>query len=698
MTHALAADIGGTFTDIVLAAPDGTIEVHKRLTDRDQPDRGVIAGVREILERNGVAPASIDRFVHGTTLATNTVLERSGPSIAFVTTLGFGDLLHIGREARVEEDRYDLFFTSAEPPLPRAHVFEVAERVGAAGEVVTPFDEAQAATVVTDVVATKPASVAICFLHAYANPAHEQRFATLLRAALPADVHVVCSSDVLPELREYERATTTLVSAYVAPVMAGYLARLQDGLRELGVNAPLQIMESSGGVMAAQVAASRAVATIESGGAAGVVAAAGIAVRDGLPFVLSFDMGGTTAKAGVVHDGRPRLTHDLHVGGKGSYGGRRAGTGVPVRIPVIDLAEVGVGGGSIAWLAADGTLHVGPRSAGSAPGPACYGLGGTEPTVTDANLVLGYLDPANFAGGAMALDADAGRRAVRDRLAAPLGVDLATAAWAVYGLVNANMASAIHVVTVQRGLDPRDHVPIAFGGAGPMHMVGVADHFDINLVVAPDGAGVTSALGMLATDLAFERSVTFVAPLLTVEPAELARRFAQLIATGVRQMGFDAVPSELVVERLADIRYRGQAHSLTVPVPEGPIDDRVVAALAPAYRAQFHQEFGVDRDAPAEVSAVRVRLRIPVAGIADPVVGRHGTGAARTGTRPAYFGPASGKAYVDTAVYQRDRLVPGDELSGPAIVEGAVDTVVVPPGWTAAVDERRGLRLVRTRA
>jgi N-methylhydantoinase A len=231
-----------------------------------------------------------------------------------------------------------------------------------------------------------------------------------------------------------------------------------------------------------------------------------------------------------------------------------------------------------------------------------------------------------------------------------------------------------------------------------MHMVGVADHFDINLVVAPDGAGVTSALGMLATDLAFERSVTFVAPLLTVEPAELARRFAQLIATGVRQMGFDAVPSELVVERLADIRYRGQAHSLTVPVPEGPIDDRVVAALAPAYRAQFHQEFGVDRDAPAEVSAVRVRLRIPVAGIADPVVGRHGTGAARTGTRPAYFGPASGKAYVDTAVYQRDRLVPGDELSGPAIVEGAVDTVVVPPGWTAAVDERRGLRLVRTRA
>jgi N-methylhydantoinase A len=401
----------------------------------------------------------------------------------------------------------------------------------------------------------------VCLLHAYATPSHERRIADALRAALPEEVPVVCSYEVLPEMREYERASTTLVSAYVAPVMAGYLERLQRALRDLGVDAPLHIMESSGGVMTADVAARRAVATIESGGAAGVVAAAAIARRDGLARVLSFDMGGTTAKAGVVHDGQPRLTRDLHVGGKGSYGGRRAGTGIPVRIPVIDLAEVGVGGGSIAWLAPDGTLQVGPRSAGSEPGPACYGRGGTEPTVTDANLVLGYLDPAHFAGGAFDLDAEAAHRAVQRHLAEPLGVDVAAAAWAVHDLVNANMASAIHVVTVQRGLDPRDHVPVAFGGAGPMHMVGVAARFGIDVVVAPDGAGVTSAVGMLGSDLAIERSLTYVAPLHALDREQFRARCEALVADARDQMGFAADQPGLEVELFADVRYVGQSHS-----------------------------------------------------------------------------------------------------------------------------------------
>jgi N-methylhydantoinase A len=548
----------------------------------------------------------------------------------------------------------------------------------------------------------KPASVAVCLLHCYANPTHEQRIAALLAAVLPAEVPIVCSHEVLPEMREYERASTTLVSAYVAPVMAGYLERLQRSLRDLGIDAPLHIMESSGGVMTAEVAARRAVATIESGGAAGVVAAAGIARRDGISRVLSFDMGGTTAKAGVVHDGQPRLTRDLHVGGKGSYGGRRAGTGIPVRIPVIDLAEVGVGGGSIAWLAPDGTLQVGPRSAGSDPGPACYGRGGTEPTVTDANLVLGYLDPANFAGGAFVLDADAAHRAVREHLAEPLGVDLATAAWAVHDLVNANMASAIHVVTVQRGLDPRDHVPVAFGGAGPMHMIGVAERFGIEAVVAPDGAGVTSAIGMLGSDLALERSTTFVAPLAQLDLGAFRDRCRSLVDNARAQMGFgehrtadERTRDEPVieVELLADVRYVGQSHSLTVALPQEVEDP--APALHEAFCAQFQQEFGVQRDAPTELSAVRVRLRVPAAERADGAVGRAAAGDARTGTRPAHFGPASNHGYVDADVFRRDRLQPGDELAGPAIVEGAVDTVVVPPDWHALVDERHGLRLVR---
>jgi N-methylhydantoinase A len=689
----LAVDIGGTFTDIVLRRPDGAVAVHKVLTDRTQPDRAVIEGVRAILERERIAPAQVERVVHGTTLATNTVVERSGPPVAFVVTEGFGDLLHIGREARVEEDRYDLFFTSAEPPLPRSFVFELAERVGPLGEVVRPLDTDVAHALAGAVAAAKPASVAVCLLHSYANPAHEHLIVAALLAALPHEVPVVCSSDVLPEMREYERASTTLVSAYVAPVMAGYLARLQRSLRDLGIDAPLHIMESSGGVMAAEVAARRAVATIESGGAAGVVASAALARRDGLTRVLSFDMGGTTAKAGVVHDGKPRLTRDLHVGGKGSYGGRRAGTGLPVRIPVIDLAEVSGGGGSIAWISPGGTLQVGPRSAGSEPGPACYGRGGTEPTVTDADLVLGYLDPENFAGGAFTLDAAAAHDALHRRVAAPLGTDVASAAWAVHDLVNANMAAAIHVVTVQRGLDPRDHVPVAFGGAGPMHMVGVAERFGIDMVIAPDGAGVTSALGMLGTDLVIERSATFVAPLAGLERAELATRFELLAADAHVQMGLQGHDARAEVELFADVRYVGQSHSLTVGLPGAATD--VGSALRDAFRAAFHREFGVERDAPTELSAVRVRLRVPVPAARDAARRVAPAAQARTGSRPAHFGPASGQAYVETAVFRRELLVSGAQIEGPAVVEGAVDTVVVPPRWRALVDDRRDVRLYR---
>jgi N-methylhydantoinase A len=685
----LAVDIGGTFTDLVLRPDDGRLVVHKVLTDRVRPDHAVLVGVREILERAGVDAGDVVRVVHGTTLATNTVLERTGPPVALVLTEGFGDLLHIGREARVEDDRYDLFFVAADPPLPRSHVFELAERVDARGDVVRVLQPDAMRATVDAVVASKPAAVAVCLLHSYANDAHERALAAALAAAIPQEVPVVCSSDVLPEMREYERAATTLVSAYVAPVMAGYLARLQRSLRDLGIDAPLHIMESSGGVMTAEVAARHAVATIESGGAAGVVAAAAIARRDALPRVLSFDMGGTTAKAGVVHDGNPRVTRDLHVGGKGSYGGRRAGTGIPVRIPVIDLAEVGVGGGSIAWIAPDGTLRVGPRSAGSEPGPACYGRGGAEPTVTDANLVLGYLDPGHFAGGAFALDAEAAHRAIARHLAEPLGVDIATAAWAVHDLVNANMASAIHVVTVQRGLDPRDHVPVAFGGAGPMHAVGVAERFGIGVVVAPEGAGVTSALGMLGCDLAIERSATFVAALDVLAADELDARHGRLVADAIAQMGYRDAPAGMQVELLADVRYRGQSHSLTV-AGGSP------RALHEEFCARFHREFGVARDAPTEISAVRVRLRVPVALAAAPPAPTVGD-RVPPGVRRAHFGPASGQDFVDAAVYSRELLVPGDELEGPAIVDGPVDTVVVPPRWRGSVDARRDLLLTFVR-
>ena len=387
MGYAIGVDVGGTFTDVVLRTPTGTLTAAKCLSTHDDPIAGIASGVTRVLA--GVDPAQVSRVVHATTLATNAVLERKGARVAFVTTLGFRSVIPLGRYARVEEDRYDLRFTPPPPPVAAADCFEVVERVSARGTVLTPLDPDSVRRVAARITARGITSAAVCLLHSYACPEHERQVAAILRESIP---NVVISSEIWPEIREYERATTTIMSAYVGPLMASYLSRLSARLAELGVRAPIHVMESSGGVISAELAARRAVSTIESGPAAGVLAAAGTGAGD----VISFDMGGTTAKACVVRDGRPEITREFHVGGKGSFGGRRAGTGVPIKTPAIDLAEIGAGGGSIAWLDAAGALRVGPRSAGSSPGPACYALGGREPTVTDANLVLGYLSSATI--------------------------------------------------------------------------------------------------------------------------------------------------------------------------------------------------------------------------------------------------------------------------------------------------------------
>ncbi len=417
----VGVDVGGTFTDVVLADTNGEVVVDKLPTTPEDPRVGVIEGIRRVLATSGVAAADVSRVVHGTTLATNVILEQKGGPIAFVVTEGFADLLRLGREARVEEDRYDLFFTTPTPPVEPRLTFEVSERVNSSGAITRTLGADDVEELTRRVAASNPTAVAVCFLNAYANPDHERVVGEALRAALP-DTFVVTSSEVWPELREYERAMTTVMCAYVGPVMAGYLSGLEIQLRELGVAGPLEIMDSAGGVMSAAMAARRPVRTLESGGAAGVTAAGLVERLIGAPAVISFDMGGTTAKVGIVRDGKPAVTNDFQVGGKGSFGGTRAGTGFPVKIPTVDLAEVGAGGGSIAWVDPGGALRVGPQSAGSMPGPACYGRGGTEPTVTDANLLLGYLDPSGLAGG-VTLSVDAadrgdhtrGRRPARHR-------------------------------------------------------------------------------------------------------------------------------------------------------------------------------------------------------------------------------------------------------------------------------------------
>ena len=676
----LASDIGGTFTDIVLAGPDGGWTSVKQLTTPEAPERSVVEGTQLALTQAGISPDRIARVVHGTTLATNAVIERRGARTAFVTTEGFGDLLRISRAARVEEDRYDLHFQNQAAPVSAELCFEAAERMGPNGDVLRRLEEAEALALAEDIARSEPEAIAICLLHSYANAEHEERLAQHFATVMP-NVSIVLSSRVHPEIREYDRACTTLFTAEVAPLMASYLARLEAGLREIGIQAPLQVMESSGGVMGAQVAAERAVATLESGGAAGVMAAARFAAHQKLSRVISFDMGGTTVKAGVVHDGEPQIVRELHVGGKGSFGGRRAGTGYPVKTPTVDVAELGAGGGSIAWLDVEGLLQVGPRSAGASPGPVCYGRGGVEPTVTDANLVLGYLDPENFASGKITLDRQAARDAIERKIADPLGVEVDRAAWAIHDSVNASMANAIHVVTVQRGLDPREHTMVGFGGAGPMHMAGVADRFGIPTLVVPPDAGVASAVGMLSCDLRVELGQTR-----SIRPDELdenlaTEEFSSLRARALERMGYTEAPSGLIVEQLVDARFAGQAHELAVPLRSTSTHD--LASVEEDFRQLYATAYGVEARGEVEYAALRTRVRVPVVAPPLPAPRARGEVATPRTQRWMRFADVEGEA----PAYAREDLGVGAVVAGPAVIDGRVETVVVPPGWQAAVDD-----------
>jgi N-methylhydantoinase A len=689
---ALAADIGGTFTDVVLARAGGRVWVAKTLTTPDDPADGLITGVEQVLAASSAEPGAIGRVVHGTTLATNVILERRGVPVAYVTTEGFGSMLVLGRQARVEEERYDLFFEAGEPSVPRTRIFEVTERMLASGQVLVPLDEESVREAARRIAGLDVAAVAICLLHSYANPAHEERVAALLREMLPESMSVVASSEIWPEIREYERATTTVMSAYVGPVMSTYLRALRDRLAAIGIMAPVHVMESSGGVMSAELAARRAVHTIESGPAAGVVAAQHVGEQRGLSRIISFDMGGTTAKAGVIRDGKPDVTHQFHVGGKGSFGGRRSGTGTPIKVPSIDLAEVGSGGGSIAWLDPAGALRVGPNSAGADPGPACYALGGTAPTVTDADLVLGYVAPG-FRGSNLALHVDRAEEALEREIAKPLGVDVVAAAHAVFEIANANMGAAVHVVTVQRGIDPREFAIVALGGAGPVHVARIAEQFGIASVIVPAHSGVGSAIGLLATDLTTERARTKVAMGGAADPVEIEGLLQSLAAAAIDDLAADGShPDDVVIERAVDVRYRGQGHELTVPLPVGPLGAADLDATVQAFYGRYHDAYGIDLSDPVELVTWRVRVTRRVqSGHGFGVANGDAAEAEAVASRPAYFREMAD--FVDTPVYERGALRAGHTVAGPAIVQEADSTLVVPPGWRATVDDRHDIVL-----
>jgi len=690
----IGVDIGGTFTDLVLAE-DGNDRLHnvKTLTTPANPVDGVMTAVREALADVGGSPAEIRRIVHATTLPTNLVLERQGARVAYITTRGFGDIFQLSKQRPVGPDRFNIFYQRSQPLVPRDLVVEVTGRMDFHGNVLTPLDTDAAEAALRALEAKKPEAIAVCLLHSYANPEHEQQVAELVRRHFPG-IYIALSSEVWPEYQEYERASTTVLSAYIGPTLATYVHALEQALADLGVACPLQIMQSSGGVMSASAAARKAAYVIESGPAAGVIASAYLGGICDFPNLISFDMGGTTAKAGVVQHGQPRITHDFRVGGKTSSGSRDAGE--PIKVPVVDLAEVGAGGGSIARVDAGGFLQVGPRSAGAMPGPACYGFGGTQPTVTDANIVLGYLDPGYFLGGKMEIHPELSHRAIAAELGEKLGLDTVTIAKGIYDLANTHMASAIRVVTLQRGIDPREYAITAFGGAGPLHVVKVAEQFNIPTVIVPLSPGVKSAFGLLVSDLAYDYVATTIMPASAADCAVLDAAFARLEEHGRRDLAVEGqfgVGAEM--QRSIDLRFANQALDIAIRVEAGPITPETIRQAEVRFRDLYFELCGMRPTDPCQIVNCRLRAvgvvikpQIPTVPAGDGDASR----ALKT-SRKAYFSETGG--FTDARVYDRVALRPGDEISGPAIFEEPDSTTICPPGYSAAVDPHLNLIITR---
>lgn len=686
MAWRIGVDIGGTFTDVAMVEEaTGRIAVAKVLTTPGDFSQGVLAGLAQGLAAEAIAADRVSLLSHATTVVTNALLEHKGARAAFVATRGFRDLLELRRSARA--DLYDLFQDGPAVLIPRRARFEISGRIDAQGEEVEPLAEAEIPALIEAIRAAGVTTVAVSLMFSFLNDRHERRLGAALRAALPG-VQVFLSCEVLPEIREYERASTTAVCAYVGPLLAGYLARLQAATGALGLP-PLHVMGSGGGVLDVAECLRMPAVAVESGPAAGVVAAALVGRQLGLGNVLSFDMGGTTAKASVIAGGEVAVTAEYEVGGGSNARRWIAGTGHPIRVPVVDLAEVSAGGGSIAWIDPGGALKVGPHSAGALPGPAAYGRGGDRPTVTDANVVLGYLDA--LLDGGLRIDHAAAARAIEAHVAAPLGLSVAAAAARILQVVNANMCDALRIVSIERGHDPREFSLMAFGGAGPVHAAALAEELAVPEVVVPPAPGAFSALGLVATDLRRDFARTLYAPLDGMAPARVAGVLDAMAAEGRAMLDAAGIPpARQQLQRQADCRYRRQAYELTVPMPDGPITAATLAALAEAFHAKHQQTYG-HANAAEPVQLVNLRLtalgRLPGLVLAQPLR----PDAAREGTRMAWFDGAA----RPTRILWREGLAPGAAVAGPAVIEALDSTTVVPPGWVGRVAEHGFLRLTR---
>jgi N-methylhydantoinase A len=674
----LAVDIGGTFTDVVLEHGGGLDQL-KLLTTPEAPEVAVLEGVRTILQRTGVAAGEVTLAIHGTTLATNALIERKGARTALVTTDGFRDSIEIAYEHRFEQ--YDLYMERPEPLVARDWRFTVPERIAADGSVLLDLDEQALGSLAAELQDIGVEAVAVCFLHSYVNAAHEQRAGEILTQALPG-VSITLSAQVCPEIREYDRMSTACANAYVQPMMAGYLNRLQDGLRTGGVTCPLLLMMSSGGVTTVDTAATLPIRLVESGPAGGAILARDIARENDLDSVLSFDMGGTTAKITLIDDFTPHIARSFEVARMYRF---LKGSGLPLRIPVIDMVEIGAGGGSIADVDAMQRIHVGPESAGAVPGPACYGNGGTAPTVTDADTVLGRIDPGRFAGGQVTLDLERAAAAVAADIGDPLAVETNIAAAGVSEIVDEHMANAARVHAIENGKDMVGRSLVAFGGAAPLHATRLADKLGIDTVVVPQGAGVGSAIGFLRAQISYEVVRTRYMDLREFDADAVNDIYATMRAEAEAVVRLGAPDEPLVETRGAFMRYRGQGHEIMVPVPGRTFEANDGAALTEWFEAAYQALFS------RTIPNLGVEVLTWTLSLATDRTGTESARQPQAAHRPEpegqrrLFDPASGD-WVEAAVYSRADLRPGAKVPGPAMIIEDETTTLVTNGFAATVN------------
>ncbi|MBI4318664.1 MAG: hydantoinase/oxoprolinase family protein [Chloroflexi bacterium] len=677
----LAVDIGGTFTDIVLVDEEtGRVDAFKVPTTPHDLAEGALLGMKQIFSRSSSRPQDVGYVCHGTTVAVNALLEHSGPRMALISTRGFRDTLEIGRGARPPEYVYDIRKPKPEPLVPRHLRLEVTERVNWAGEVETELDDGEVLSLARQLKDKKIESVAVCLLFSFLYPEHEERVGRIIKEILPA-TEVTLSSAIHPEFREFERTSVTVLNAFVAPILGRYLSRLEGEMQSLGLKSDLYVMQSNGGLTTSKVARNRPVATLYSGSVAGVIAATYVAKLAGFQDIVSMDMGGTSFDVALVKDGRPLTTTEKEIALH------------PLKIPIVDVLSIGAGGGSVAWVDAGGALRVGPRSAGAKPGPACYGLGGAEPTTTDADLVLGLLNPDNFLGGRVKLVAEAAKEALTQKVARPLGMTFQEAARGVYDIVNANMAQAIRAVSVKRGFDPRDFVLVASGGAGPVHAVDLAKEIGIPYTIVPREPGTASAFGLSISDIVHDYVQSYVVELRQADLARMAAIIESLKEKARQDFRVEGVPYERqLLAPAADVRYVGQESVLNVPLDDGQVTEATVEQTVERFHHLHEAVYGFKAE---RESAEVVNLRLTAVGNLGPLAAETDAKEARPGKptphgqRVVLFG--RDLEATQTPVYSRATLTPGTIVEGPAIVEEAHATVVIPPGFVSTVDRHGNL-------